>query len=105
MSDDLYRTRLRWDGRRGTAKHCGVVVELQESPAIGVADLTEIEYAPEVRVHTLRIGCGPMQEMNAEQIAAVEKFLVRMASDARDAVEGKSTLVVVIQAAKTAEGA
>lgn len=76
---------LRWHRTAGIAVHHGVVVDMDDPPAI-VGDV--IEYWPGAR----RIDG---REMTADELAAVRRLLEQMAADARDALAGQSTLVVV----------
>lgn len=85
---DPHLTALRWHRTRGCAWHAGVIVHMQEPPAI-VGD--DIEYIPAV---VARIDG---RTMTAEEIDHVDRLLVQMAADARDALEGQSTLAVVVQ--------
>lgn len=76
---------LRWHRTCGIALHHGVTVDMAEAPAIG-GDV--IEYWPGAR----RIDG---RTMTADELAAVRRLLEQMAADARDALAGQSTLVVV----------
>lgn len=98
MSDDLYPIRVRWDGRKGIAKHAGVVVTLTAAPLQWVPSLqglTEIDYAPTVRVAQVRIAADAMRMLDQTEIDVIELTLVQMAQDAQDALEGQSTLAVM----------
>lgn len=79
---------LRWCRTVGYARHNGVGVDLYEPPALEGAD---IEYVA---------GRGSIdgRDMTAEELQAVRKLLVQMAEDARDALQGASTLAVVLKA-------
>ena len=76
---------LRWHRTAGIAMHYGVTVDMAEPPAI---EGDVIEFWPGAR----RIDG---REMTADELAAVRRLLEQMAADARDALAGKSTLVVV----------
>lgn len=76
---------LRWHRTCGVALHHGVTVDMAEPPAIG-GDV--IEFWPGAR----RIDG---REMTDDELAAVRRLLEQMASDARDALAGRSTLVVL----------
>lgn len=76
---------LRWHRTEGIAVHHGVVVDMDDPPAIG-GDV--IEFWPGAR----RIDG---REMTDDEAAAVRLLLEQMACDARDALSGQSTLVVV----------
>lgn len=78
---------LRWYHTVGYARHAGVSVDMHEPPAI---DGDDIEYLPGVR--TLIDG----RAMTSDEISATQKLLVQMSEDARDALQGTSTLAVVI---------
>lgn len=79
---------LRWYRTVGYARHAGVSVDMHEPPAIAGDD---IEYLPGVR--TLIDG----RAMTSDEISATQKLLVQMSEDARDALQGTSTLAVVIR--------
>jgi len=82
VSNDLYRTALYFDGRRGAAKSEGVTVELTECPAIPPLPqkMVEVSFYPQVRDYRLRESAGPMRAMHAPEIEAVLKFLGRLAA-------------------------
>ena len=97
MSDDMYPTRLRWaTSAGGIARHDGVTTRLGAgaAPAIGIDDLSEVDYIPHV-IAVARVGCGPMRDMTGDEQHDALALLQRMSADARDAVDGGSTLVVV----------
>lgn len=79
---------LRWYHTVGYARYAGVSVDMHEPPAIAGDD---IEYLPGVR--TLIDG----RAMTSDEISATQKLLVQMSEDARDALQGTSTLAVVIR--------
>lgn len=82
MSQDLYRTALYFDGRRGAAKSEGVTVELTECPVIDPLPprTVEVSFYPQVRDYRLRELAQPMREMHAPEIEAVISFLARIAA-------------------------
>ncbi len=97
MSDAIYPTRLRWSHRNGAARHDGVHVHLTQPPVLpGLEAMTEIDYAPNI-VALVRIGCESMRDMSMDEMHDALALLHKMAHDARDAIDGTSTLVVVIQ--------
>ena len=78
---------LRWYRCVGYARHNGVGVDMDEPPAVapGAQDIT---YLP----HEAWIDGV---QMTPEQMQETRRLLVQMAQDARDALAGRSTLVVV----------
>ena len=77
---------LRWYRSVGYARHGGVSVDMHEPPAV---DGDDIEY---LGGETGRIDG---RAMTADELAAVRQLLVQMCEDARDALQGTSTLAVV----------
>lgn len=77
---------LRWCRTVGYARHGGVSVDMHEPCAVAGAD---IEYLPGVR---MTIDGRPMTDAERDVIA---RLLAQMSHDARDALAGGSTLVVV----------
>lgn len=79
---------LRWYRTVGYARHDGVSVDMHEPCAIAGDD---IEYLPGVAT------CIDGREMTAEEQTAIRRVLVQMAEEARDALAGQSTLVVIMR--------
>lgn len=77
---------LRWYRSVGYARHAGVGVEMSEACALPGAD---IEYLPGVR--TMIDG----RAMTDEELRTMQRLLTQMATDARDALSGQSSLAVV----------
>lgn len=75
---------LRWYRTVGYARHGGVSVDMHEPCALA-GDY--IEYIG---------GAGRIdgREMTPDELQAVHRLLVQMCEDARDALQGSSTLVV-----------
>lgn len=97
MSEALYPTRFRWDRTRGIARHEGVSADFTELPELqGFEGATEADFVPGI-IAAVRIGSDAIRDMTADEQKGVLKLLYRMASGARDALEGQSTLVVVIK--------
>lgn len=94
MSDAMYPTRLRWHHTMGCARHDGVSVELTRAPDLpGMQHMTELDYIPHV-IAVVRIGCEPTRDMTQAERTDAMTLLQQMASDARDALDGDSTLVI-----------
>lgn len=74
MSDNLYFTRLRWDGSRGIAKLHGRTAQLMRAPDIGI-EFTNIDYVPEVACCLIRHGCDRETDMTPAEVAACDRFL------------------------------
>lgn len=85
-SGDAQPSLLRWCRTVGYARHGGVSVDMHEPCAVAGAD---IEYLPGVR---MTIDGRPMTDAERDVIA---RMLAQMSHDARDALAGGSTLVVV----------
>lgn len=77
MSDALYMTRLRWDGRRGVAKLHGRLVLLQAAPDLGQGPVCAVDYIPEVHLQLIqpRACDAPRDWMSWEEIAAADRLL------------------------------
>jgi hypothetical protein len=86
---------LRWvGGCVGHARHDRVGADLHEPPAVA-PDAQDITYLP----HEAWIDG---MQMTPEQMTETRRLLVQMASDARDALAGRSTLVVAFEREKSA---
>ena len=88
MSDQLYRTRLFWDGRRGCALRDGVRVELRSAPRIGgLLAVYTIDFAPEVDVALIQTEpAQPRRDMSPAEIRSASSMLAAMAAMARGAL-------------------
>lgn len=84
---------LRWHRCVGYARHNGVGVDMDEPPA-AAREALDIEYIPGVAMTIDGV------QMTDEQAAAMQRLLVQMATEARDALAGLSTLVVVLEGMK-----
>lgn len=91
MSIAVFQTRLFWQDRRGAAKHNGVLVELRNAPQVlpGVT-ICDIDYAPEVRVASVRPFALMTRDLTREEILTINQWLERMSSAARTAMEAPS---------------
>jgi hypothetical protein len=99
VSCALYPIRLRWDRHIGVgvARCDGVQVEMKGPPDIcGLESAAEIDYIPHV-IAQVRIGCGPTRDMTPDEQHDALALLQAMAHQARDAIEGGSTIVVVVR--------
>jgi hypothetical protein len=85
VSDDLYRTVLFFDGRKGMAKSEGVTVELAELPTIDQLPEHTVEayFYPQVRDFRLRESAGAIREMYPPEIEAIIQFLASIAAFGR----------------------
>ncbi len=94
MSDSLYPSRLRWHHTIGCARHDGVSVELRHAPALhGMDCMTEMDYIPTVMAQ-VRIGCEAVRDMTALEQSRAMELLLRMAANARDVLDGDTTIAV-----------
>jgi len=91
VDTDERATILRWHHITGFARHAGVSVDMAEAPRLaGIEEpIVSIEFIPGVAAN---VNGRPM---TGEECIEAAKALVRMASDARDALISESTLVVV----------
>jgi len=80
---------LRWYRTVGYARHGGVSVDMDTPPAMPGVD---IEYLPGVRMTV------DGRDMTPDEISLTQRLLVQMCEDARDALQGRSTLAVVVHA-------
>jgi hypothetical protein len=85
-----------WHLTIGMARYDGVQAELTEPPTAVADDIRELVYFPGL-VNIIRVGEEPLRQMVKEEGEAAHRILVQMASDARDALVGGSTLVVVMK--------
>lgn len=81
MSDAIYPTRLRWDGKHGCARHDGVHIELRERPA-GMIWI-EVDYAPGVVSECRDRDCDPRRDLHADEVKMIRGWLACMADRAR----------------------
>lgn len=84
---------LKWTGTEGVAEHDGVRVLLADAPPLA-DDVKDIVFVPGI-VNVIRCGDKALRSMTQEEADAATKMLVQMSSDARDALDGGSTLAVV----------
>jgi hypothetical protein len=77
MSDALYLTRLRWDGRSGVSKINGLVVALTSPPDLGAGPVHAVDYIPCIHLQLIQPrACDPVRDwMSAEEIAGAERVL------------------------------
>lgn len=80
---------LRWHRGTGYARYGGFAGWWEGDPPAIARDAQDIEYAGGI---VMTIDGRPM---TTEEIDATQRLLVQMAHDARDALTGHSTLVVV----------
>jgi len=85
---------MRYAAGYGIARCDGVQSELRAPPALGIADLSEIDFIPGV-VAQVRQGHNALRDMTADEIACGRALLHRMAAGARDALSGASTIAVI----------
>jgi len=78
-------TRLWWDGRRGVARHGGVTVDLRSAPVLGLLRLSEIDYAPCMRVAMVRESAHAWRDMSAPERLAADALLDRISTAAHAA--------------------
>lgn len=82
MSEELYRTIMYFDGRKGLAKSEGVCVDLIEVPPIDPLPqhTVQVYFYPQVRDYRLRESAQAIRDMHPPEIEAVLKFLGRIAA-------------------------
>lgn len=96
MSDAFpYPERLRYAVGYGIARCDGVQSELRQAPALGILDLTEIDFIPGV-VAQVRERQDGLRDMTSDEIAMARAVLHRMSTSARDALGGANTITVVM---------
>lgn len=81
-------TRLYWAHGRGRAEHEGVRADFDIAPRLpGVTTpITELDYAPSVRVAQVREACDAQREMTPLEAAACMLILKRLVAAARAAL-------------------
>ena len=94
MSDALYLTRLRWDGRGGVAKRAGQVVVLTSPPDLGAGPVHMVDYIPCIGLQLIqpRPCDAPRDWMEPAEIAGADRVLagVRESSNAAEVSPGKA---------------
>lgn len=76
MTDHLYYTRLRFDGKRGIAKMHGMTVSLTVGPDLGDGPVWSIDYRPEIGFGQVRPRCvDPQRDMTPDEVHAADAFL------------------------------
>lgn len=85
MSDDLYRWRLRWDGRRGLAKSPAVgEMRLVRPPDLGFT-YNRIDYSPGSVAQIQRQPWDREDDdMTADEVARVKEWLRTLTVDPPD---------------------
>jgi hypothetical protein len=79
VSDALYSTRLRWDGRHGIAKLHGATVLLHASVDLGQGAVYALDYVPEVHIaEIVPRACDRRRDMTPAEITAADALLVRL---------------------------
>ncbi len=76
MTDSLYSTRLRYDGRGGIAKMHGICVALDTGPNLGDGPVWSCDYRPEVGLALVRPrSIDPVRDMTLEERQAADRLL------------------------------
>ncbi len=89
-------SRLYWSGAAGVARCDGVHVDLRQPPAVPRLQLHEIDYVPALQVAQIRrTPADRVDDMTPAEIAAARAWLLGVAAETRDAVEGALTLAIV----------
>lgn len=79
MSDALYSTRLRWDGRAGVAKLHGATVRLLAPVDLGAGMMYAIDYVPEIHIAEVTPrACDTRRDMTPGEIKAADALLRRL---------------------------
>ena len=78
MTDDLYYTRLRFNGRSGIAKMHGMTVTLSTGPDLGDGPVWMIDYRPECGFGLVQPrAIDPPRDMTRFEIAVADSILRR----------------------------
>ena len=78
--------RLWWDGKRGTARHDGVSVDLTAAPIISSKIVVqEIDYAPTLRVSQIRESAQAWRDMTSAERDVALALLVKISAAAHGA--------------------
>lgn len=85
MSEELYRTILYFDGRKGLAKAEGVCIDLTEVPVIVPLPehTVQMYFYPQVRDYRLRESAQAIRDMHPPEIEAVISWLAKIAAFGR----------------------
>ncbi len=95
MNEWLHPTRLYWHHNIGVARHDGVESILRHAPWLeGLPGISEIDYIPTVMAH-VRIGHERIRDMTAIEQSRAMELLLRMAANARDVLDGDTTIAIV----------
>lgn len=83
MSDELYRSRLRFSGRAGVAKLHGRSVLLATAPDLGAGPVHAVDYVPEVGIaEVVPRPCDPRRDMTPAEVAAADALLAALVTTA-----------------------
>ena len=83
----MHTTSLYWQHDHGHAEHEGVTVKLRRAPVLpGAGRITELTYAPDVRVAYLREDCDRSRDMTPLEMAACALILKRVSHAAKAAL-------------------
>ncbi len=77
MSDALYSVRLRWDGRKGTAKCQGIQLRLTKPPALDFS-YVEIDYRPPVATIVRSYPWSEPRDMIQDEHASCARYLLSL---------------------------
>jgi hypothetical protein len=76
VTDSLYSTRLRFNGRSGIAKLHGVAVALDTSPDLGTGPVWMVDYRPEVGLALVQPrSIDPVRDMSPHERRAADELL------------------------------
>ncbi|MEY2656087.1 MAG: hypothetical protein RLZZ524_3115 [Pseudomonadota bacterium] len=76
MTDDLYSTRLRFNGRSGIAKLHGLCIALDAGPDLGSGPVWFVDYRPEVGLALVQPrAIEPVRDMTLHERRAADELL------------------------------
>jgi hypothetical protein len=85
--------RLWWDGKRGSARHDGVTVDLHTAPFFtSKFVIQEIDYAPTLRVSQIRESAQAWRDMTSAERDLALALLTKISTAAHAAADVKESL-------------
>jgi hypothetical protein len=89
MSLDLHGEHLSWNGSKGWLQTAsGVRMRLTSVPNIGIKDVTDLWFTPDIHVYTVQERCDRVRDLEEEEIRCIRAMLERVDAAAQAALAG-----------------